>query len=156
MVSVPAGRVDVARTATPAALKGTVPSDAPLLKNSTVPVGVPVDGGAAVAVTVRVTVVPNAAVLGFAVRVRIAGAMPMPFSGTTCVEPGMERSLSVVMSLPLSGPPVMGVKLTTSVQDFPAASVAVAELALSCGQVEPLPMVKPGVMLGLAPAAGVA
>src|SRR5665213_117659 len=148
MVSVPAGRVDVATTATPAALKGTVPRDAPLLKNSTVPVGVPVAGGAAVAVAVRVTVVPKAAGLGTAVRVKTAGAMPMPFSGTTCVDPGTSRSLSVVMSLPLSGPPVMGVKLTTSVQEAPAGSVAGAEPALSCGQVELLSIVKPGVMLG--------
>jgi hypothetical protein len=111
MLSVPTGSVDVARVATPAALRGDVPREPPLLKNSTVPVGVPVCGGTAVAVTVRVTVVPKAAGLGVAVRVSSGGAMPRPFSGTICVEPGILRLLSVGMSLPLSGPPAIGVKL---------------------------------------------
>ena len=75
-MSVPAGSVDVARVATPAALKGNVPSDAPLLKSCTVPVGMPVCGGTAVAVTVRVTVVPKAAGFGVAVRVVVVDEAP--------------------------------------------------------------------------------
>ena len=86
----------------------------------------------------------------------VVAAVPAPFNKIVCVAPATFRLLSVATSLPLSGPSASGVKLIEPVQDAPAASVAALEPVVSCGQVEPAPIVKPAVMLGLLPLPGTA
>jgi hypothetical protein len=51
------------------------------------------------------------------------GTVPVPLKVTVCVLPGTPLLLSVMVSVPVSGPSAVGAKVTLIVQELPAATL---------------------------------
>jgi len=114
---------------------------------------------ASLRVTVTVAVLPVIAGLGETTSLELlvdtATPTAVPLNETDCKTELPLRLLSVVTIEPLILPVATGAKLIRSVQLAPDANEPAPEELVSCGQLEPPPMVKPVAILGLLPVPGV-
>ena len=83
------------------------------------------------------------------------GTAPVPLRPILCVTAGLAfRLLSVRVTVPVIGPPVVGLKSTARLQLAPAASVPAVDEVLIWGQVVERPTAKLSETLGFSPVAG--